>query len=35
MQILSILVVVLEAVLRTISFKYESEKVFKIKRLLS
>ena len=34
-QILSILVVVLEAILRSISFKFESEKVFKIKQLLS
>jgi len=35
MQILSIIVILLEAILRTISFKYESEKIFKLKQLLS
>ena len=35
MQILSIIVIILEAILRSISFKYESEKVFKLKQLLS
>ena len=35
MQILSTLVVILEAILRSISFKFESEKVYKIKQLLA
>jgi len=35
MQILSGLVVFLEAILRSISFKFESEKVYKIKQLLN
>ena len=34
MQILSALVVIMEAILRAISFKFESEKVYKIKQLL-
>jgi hypothetical protein len=34
MQILSALVVILESILRSISFKFESEKVYKIKQLL-
>ena len=34
MQILSGLVVIMEAILRAISFKFESEKVYKIKQLL-
>jgi len=35
MQILSGLIVILEAILRSISFKFESEKVYKIKQLLN
>ena len=35
MQILSIITILLEAILRSISFKFESEKVFKLKQLLS
>ena len=35
MQILSIIEILLEAILRSISFKFESEKVFKLKQLLS
>jgi hypothetical protein len=34
MQILSVLVVIMEAILRAISFKIESEKLYKIKQLL-
>ena len=35
MQILSILVAFLEAILRAISFEYKSEKVYKARQLLS
>ena len=35
MQILSGLIVILEAILRSISFKFESEKLYKIKQLLN